>query len=204
MLNPHGHYKSFHFVITLWIQRNTPFIYKPKKSLNNMEDLILIHISPEAVKGYYRPLFERNFIQKLSKELQGLGHKSIRRKYQRIFIDLNQNSKISSIKEKLSSMKEINYFCFPKKINNSIKEIEKAALNILESSKIKSFKPKIKISYRASPLNVSEFTKNLGNYLIKKTNKILDFIEPDVTIYIEVLENATYIYDMVYKHKSII
>ena len=163
------------------------------------QKLILIHLKDDAVKGVYRPLFERDLITKLSKELKGLGHKSITRKYQRIFIEIDSNSKVKEIKEKLLSIKEINYFCFPKKLTNKIEEIKQHSLVLLKSSKASSFKPKIKLVYKAYPIKAKELTKEIGNYLIKQSKKTLDFIDPETTIYIEIMENASYAYDTVYK-----
>ncbi len=163
------------------------------------QKIILLHIKDQAAKGTYRPLYERNLVTKLSKELKGLGHKSVRRKYQRIFIDINSDSKLQDIKEKLLSMKEINYFCFPIAIKNNLEEIKETCFKILNASDAKSFKPKIKISCRSFPLTVKDLTSELGSYFMKKTKKVLDFIEPEITIYVEVTENASYIYDAIYK-----
>ena len=163
------------------------------------KNIILIHLKDEAAKGVYRPLFERNFIQKLSAILKGLNHKSIRRKYQRIFIDLDSKSDIENIKKKLLSLNEINYFCFPEIASSKIEEIKKASLSSLLASNAKSFKPKIKISYKAFPFSSKKLTKDIGDYLIKKTDKTLDFIEPETIIYIEILENSSLIYNIIYK-----
>ncbi len=163
------------------------------------QNLVLVHIKEETVKGMYRPLFERNLVTKLSKELKGLGHKSIKKQYQRIFIELDTQSKIAAIKEKLLNIKEINYFCFPEKIKNNFEEIKSVCLKMLESSKAKSFRPKIKITYKAYPARANEATEELGSYLARKTNKILDFVDAELIMYVEIMENAAYVYNTIYK-----
>jgi len=159
--------------------------------------LILIHPSEEAVKGTYRPLFERNLIIKLSNELKGLSHKSIKKKYQRIFIELDNNSKIDKIKSKLKKIPEIGYFSFPIKTLPTLEKIKETSLELLNSSKGSSFRPKVKV-YKQFKIKATELTKIMGDYLMKSSNKTLDFIESEITIYIEVVENAAYIYSKRY------
>ena len=106
------------------------------------------------------------------------------------------------MKEKLLHIPEINYFCFPEKIKNDFENIKTACLKMLTSSRAQSFRPKVKVSYKAYPARANEVTEELGDYLAVQTKKVLDFVDAELTISVDILENAAYVYETIYKSQD--
>ena len=57
-----------------------------------------------------------------------------------------------------------------------------------------SFYIKVKRSYKKFPLKSMEISKEVGTHLGKVKGKIVDFVTPEITLFIEIVENGAYVY----------
>ena len=160
-------------------------------------EYFVVHYAEVAIKGKNRPLFERILIENISKSIKGLKANGVKRKYGRIIVNLKEDSKIEEIKEKLSKVPGISSYSPALKSTHETKDMAKKAINLLK--KPKSFYIKVKRSYKQHPLKSLEIAKEVGTIVSLEKNIPVDFIEPETTITIEVIESGTYIYTEKYQ-----
>ncbi|GEM_PF-4656800 len=152
----------------------------------------IIHLTEEATKGTYRPAAESKAKQAIQSAISGIEYKSIRRKYQRIFIMVTPETDISKLKEILLTIPSIASFGMATKA--PAEKGRDTAQAVLEASDASSFRVKVKISDRQHKRSLDETTQDLSKELAQRTNKTIDFINPKITLYVEILENGWYCY----------
>ena len=155
-------------------------------------EYFVVHYAELAIKGKNRPLFERILIENITKSIKGLKADGVKRKYGRIIVNLKEDSKIEEIKEKLSKVPGISSYSPALKSSHETKDMAKKALELLKESK--SFYIKVKRSFKQHPLKSLEIAKEVGTIIFEKTSVPVDFVEPEITIFLEVIESGTYIY----------
>tara|TARA_Y100000310_G_scaffold294203_1_gene324498 strand:+ start:10615 stop:11784 length:1170 start_codon:yes stop_codon:yes gene_type:complete len=157
-------------------------------------DCFVVHYAEIAIKGKNRPLFERQLIENIVKSIKGLKSNGVKRRYGRVIVNLKEDSMIEEIKNKLPMVPGISSFSPAFKTNHEIENIKARSLELLKESDAKSFYIKSKRSFKQFPLKSLEIAKEVGGHLAEKTSKIVDFIEPEIRIFLEIIENGTYIY----------
>jgi tRNA uracil 4-sulfurtransferase len=157
-------------------------------------DCYVIHYAEVAIKGKNRPLFERILADNISKAVKGLKANGIKRRYGRLILNLKEDSEIEKIEKKLQKTPGISSFSPALKTTHDLNDLKQTALKILQESQAKSFYIKPKRSHKQFPMKSPELARELGKFLGEKTQKTIDFIEPETTIFLEVVENGTYIY----------
>ncbi len=157
-------------------------------------DNYVIHYAEVAIKGKNRPVFERILAENITKAVKGLKTEGIKRRYGRLILNLKKDSNIEEIQEKLSKIPGISSFSPALKTNHDLENIKELALKLLQESPAKSFYIKAKRSHKQFPMKSPELARELGSHLAEKTSKIVDFVEPELTIFLEIVENGTYVY----------
>jgi tRNA uracil 4-sulfurtransferase len=157
-------------------------------------DCYVIHYAEIAIKGKNRPLFERILADNIAKAVKGLKANGIKRRYGRLILNLKEDSEIEKIEKKLAKTPGISSFSPALKTNHDLEKIKETALKILKESKAKSSYIKPKRSHKQFPMKSPELARELGKFLAEKTEKTIDFIEPETTLFLEVVENGTYLY----------
>ncbi len=152
----------------------------------------IVHYAEIAIKGKNRPLFERTLIENITKSIKGLKANGVKRKYGRIIVYLKEDSQIDKIKEKLGKVPGISSYSPALKSTHETKDMAEKALTLL--NKPQSFYIKVKRSFKKHPLKSMEIAKEVGTEIFNQTNLPADFVDPEVTITLEVVENGTYIY----------
>ncbi len=155
-------------------------------------EYFVVHYAEVAIKGKNRPLFERILIENITKSIKGLKANGVKRKFGRIIVNLKEDSEIEKIKQKLSKVPGISSYSPALKSTHGTKDMAKKALGLIK--KPKSFYVKVKRSYKKHPLKSLEIAKEVGTIVSEETKVPVDFIEPETTIFLEVIESGTYIY----------
>lgn len=160
-------------------------------------EYFVVHYNEIAIKGKNRPLFERTLIDNIIKSLKGLKANGVKRRYGRIIVNLKEDSQIDKIQEKLGKVPGISSFSPALKGSHETKDMAEKALKLL--GKPKSFYVKVKRSFKKHPLKSMGIAKEVGTEIFNQTNIPADFVEPETTIFLEVVENGTYIYTEKFK-----
>ena len=157
-------------------------------------DCFVVHYAEIAIKGKNRPLFERILIENIRKSIKGLKALGVRRRYGRLIVELKEDSKLEEIEEKLKKIPGISSFSPALKTNHDLDKIKEASLILMQEATETSFYIKVKRSYKKFPLKSMEISKEVGTHLGKVKGKIVDFVTPEITLFIEIVENGAYVY----------
>lgn len=147
---------------------------------------ILIHYSEIALKGKNRIYFEEKLINNiiLSFRENGISAKA-ERLFGRILIHTED------LKKSLNILKNIFGIAFFAEVEVA-KEIEKSITTILKDKKYETFAVRAKASLSNKNLNSNQMEIEYGNLIRTKFNKKVDLTNPDLTVYIEAIDNKKF------------
>tara|TARA_B110000263_G_scaffold249956_1_gene269502 strand:+ start:2948 stop:4129 length:1182 start_codon:yes stop_codon:yes gene_type:complete len=160
---------------------------------SNFNYSILIHYSEIALKKNNRRFFENIFLQNIKTHLKKISYKSIKLINARILINNIHLSDWKDIKIQLSQVMGLKNFMLVIKINSNIDFINNAAKYIIKNKKFGSFSINTKRSNKEFNLNSQEVNILIGQNIKDITNKKVDLTNPDITIYIEILLNCSFV-----------
>ena len=144
----------------------------------------LIHYAEIALKKKNRSYFENILINNIKNTLKS-NLKKVEKDHKRIILTLKKED------NKLNNIFGIKNYSYIKEINPNTAEIIKESLKLIKKEKEISIQ--IKRSDKSFPLTSIELSKKIGTQLTKKKKKI-NFSNPEITIYIEITRNKTYLY----------
>lgn len=171
-----------------------------------MLDYLIIHYGEIALKGKNRSFFEKRLVSNVKKALKGIDYESIKRISGRILVKLqNQpahqpNSQIvAEFKDRLLKVFGIENFSFAVMCQQDLAEIQRTAWQILKDKHFTSFKVECKRSQKDFPLTSPQISQKLGDYILaafsdQGIQKVVDLEEPDLTLYVEVVEHYAFLY----------
>lgn len=170
-----------------------------------MLDYVLIHYSEIALKGDNRGFFEKKLISNIERSLGELSGE-VKRISGRIIIDLNQveNPDIEAYKKSLKKVFGIHDFSFVLSSKQDIEEIERTIWKLAKGKEFVSFAVRTKRANKKFPLNSQEINEKVGEYLMvnfadQDRPKEVELETPDLTFYIEVVEDYAFVYSKKYK-----
>ena len=158
-------------------------------------EYFVVHYAEIAIKGKNRPIFERTLIENIVKAIKGLKADGVKRRYGRIIVNLKEDSIIEEIETRLKEVPGISSFSPAYKTTHDIEKIKETSLKLLNEVDSKSFYIKVKRSFKQFPLKSPELARLLGAHLAVVKGKIVDFVTPETTLFLEVIENGTFIYN---------
>ena len=154
---------------------------------------VLIHYSEIALKKNNRRFFETIFLHNIKIHLKNISYKSIKLINARILVYNIQLSDWDNIKIKLSQVMGLKNYMLVIKTNSNIDSINIAAKNVIKDKKFKSYSVNTKRSNKEFSLNSQEVNALIGQNIKDITNKKVDLTNPDITVYIEILLNCSFV-----------
>lgn len=157
---------------------------------------VVCHYHEIALKGKNRKFFEGKLIKNIKNQINPIFWKSIQRISGRIIIKLSSQGikKQSSITASLQKIAGIAYFAFSTNSEQTILAIKNQALKILKQQKFQTFKILTKRSKKNFFLTSPEINQEIGAFIINKLNKRVDLKQPEITYFIEIVENFAFSY----------
>lgn len=103
------------------------------------------------------------------------------------------------VSESLTKVFGIQYFAFSESCEQNIEAIKNKALEILKSRNFKSFKINTQRSKKDFPLTSQEINEKVGEHILKKLKVQkakfkVDLKNPDITLFIEIVEKYAFLY----------
>ena len=160
---------------------------------SNFSYSVLIHYSEIALKKNNRRFFENIFLQNIKIHLKNISYKSIKLINARVLVYNIQLSDWNNIKIKLSHVMGLKNYMLVIKTNSNIDSINIAAKHIIKDKKFKSYSIHTKRSNKAFSLNSQEVNTLIGQNIKDITNKKVDLTNPEITVYIEILLNCSFV-----------
>jgi len=154
---------------------------------------ILIHYSEIALKKNNRKFFEKIFINNIKSHINGLKYSNIKLYEARVFIhDINIKD-WERFKLRLLNIMGLKNFTLMIKTKSEIEEINIAAFELTKDQTFKSFRVTSKRNYKKLDFTSQDINVKVGKYIQNKTNKLVNLNYPDLTVYIELLRNNSFV-----------
>ena len=154
---------------------------------------ILIHYSEIALKKNNRKFFEKIFINNIKSHINGLKYFNIKLYEARVFIhDINIKD-WEEFKLRLLNVMGLKNFTLMIKTKSEIEEINIAAFELTKDQTFKSFRVTSKRNYKKLDFTSQDINVKVGKYIQNKTNKSVNLNYPDLTVYIELLRNNSFV-----------
>ena len=158
-----------------------------------MNRIILIKYGELTTKKDNRKLFVNTLYNNIVNKLKGFDY-YIYKDLSRMYIEFNDND-LNKILEKINKIFGIHAYTVAYKCKTDISLIEKTILNILPKVNFKTFKVDTKRSDKSFPILSTDFSRQMGGLILKnKENISADVHNPEITFYIEIRHDYTYIY----------
>jgi len=173
-------------------------------------DFIICHYAEIGLKGKNRKFFEEKLIENIKKVLPRNSYKKVKRISGRILIEFRD----CPSRQVLKNVFGIAYFSFAVACEQEIEAIKKKAVEILQNKTVtnrcdrikllqlsekqrlhfKTFKVETQRSKKDFPLNSQQISEQVGAEVLKKLKKKVDLTNPDITCFIEIVENYAFLY----------
>lgn len=155
---------------------------------------VVIHCHELALKGRNRGAFEDALIFNIKNQIKDLKGIRTERRYGRIILKGdNINSFKNEIKEALLRTFGIANFYFAKTAALEVEDIKNKALEAISDAKGDTFKIDATRSNKKFILNSMEINREVGGFIISKTEKKVKIKDPDIRCAIMVAETECYV-----------
>jgi len=176
---------------------------------------IICHYGEIALKRGNRKFFEDKLISNIKaafeKQAPGnfsaeggpaFGWEFVKRISGRILIKLSENGQSASwrtnarcqMSDVLKNIFGIVHFSFAVSTEQNIESIQKAALELLKEKKFKTFRISAKRAEKKFPLNSQQINEKVGEFILNKLKIKVNLENPDVAVFIEIVEKSAFIY----------
>lgn len=158
-------------------------------------DTVLIRYGELSTKGHNRRDFIKRLESNLKYALRDFEGLQYRRTYDRIYIQLKGGEDTEKMRRIISGVFGISSFSFTEKIESSLEAIEARCLEIAKenASTKHSFKMITKRHDKNFPLNSDAINRAVASVILEQTDMQVDVHHPDLSIRVEVREDATYL-----------
>lgn len=149
--------------------------------------LFVVHYSEIALKGKNR----KRFVKKLIENIKEASRKKIivRKPWGRILIEANED-----ISSSLSKVFGISWFARVHEVKLDFNEIEKKALELIRQEKVNYFSVKVKRANKKFSMTSLQIASKLGDSIKRETGKSVNLRNPELTLYVEILEDSALVY----------
>lgn len=162
-----------------------------------MEKVIIVRYGEIMLKGNNKKYFEDKLVNQIRYALRDLGKPNVYKRHSRIYVDVDHYQEADLI-ERIRRVFGVTLISPAKKFPMDYQRVKEVALEELQErmkdSGVKTFKVESKRVDKQFPLPSLEISREIGAYLLSNTSEItVDVHQPDVTIYVEIREEA-YVY----------
>ena len=159
-----------------------------------MKKVFIVHYSEIGVKGKNRAFFEKSLVNNVRKSLWGTGYGNVRRISGRLLIELEENSDLEAIQQRLAKVFGISHYSLAYVSQQNITNLKSDALRLIQACDFQTFKVDTRRSKKDFPLTSPEINAEVGGYIVEHTDAGVDLKEPDLTCFIEIVEKYAFIY----------
>ncbi len=159
-----------------------------------MEKLFIVHYAEIGLKGKNRVFFEKRLAANIKKSLHGTGYARVQRLHDRILIQLQPQSDITKIQNRLRRVTGIAHFELAHLTEKEMPAIKEAALRQCAGKSIRTLKVETRRSDKTFALTSPEVSAEVGAYLIQNTGASADMRAPELLCRIQITQNAAYVY----------
>lgn len=160
-------------------------------------DHIMIRFGELSTKGKNKKDFIRVLSSNIKHALKDFSDLKIETRYDHIYIGLNGQD-YEPVITRLQDVSGIKGMSLVYKSERDMEIVKKNALELIDQEKGKTFKIKCKRSDKRFPLISDEITRIVAGHILRNTELKVDVHNPDITLSLEVRDEATYIFAKTY------
>ncbi len=159
-----------------------------------METIILIHYGEIALKGGNRAFFEKALVRNIQTVCKKICSCRVERISGRLLIRGFTKSESKGIMDSLQRVCGIVNFSLAQKTAQSVTKIAECILNNIKEKKFKTFKIDARRAGKHTSLSGQEVNGKVGDIIRKKTGAAVNLSSPELTCFVEIVEDAAYVY----------
>ena len=154
---------------------------------------IMVRFGELSTKGKNKKDFIRILYLNIKHALKDFDALTFESRYDHIYVHLHDTDYEPVIvrMQDISGIQGLSLVC---KVENDVKVISDASLELIKLEEGKTFKVKVKRSDKRFPLNSEEITRIVAPVILKNTDLKVDVHNPDILLNIELRDEGTYIY----------
>jgi len=157
---------------------------------------IICHYGEIGLKGKNRGFFEKKLVENIKTTLNKDFFNEVKRISGRLLIKLTAKGEEEreEIEKTLKKVFGLVYFAFAEREEQKIKSIEKRAADLIREKNFETFRVSTQRSKKDFFLTSPEINEKVGGGLKKELNKRVDLENPDLTVFIEIVEKYAFLY----------
>lgn len=159
---------------------------------------VICHYSEIGLKGKNRKFFEEKLIYNIKQAIGLSDIKFAKRISGRILVKLTLKGEKNQkqIQSALKNVFGLAHFSFAAESEQTIGEMQKTAYKLIKDKEFRSFRVLTQRSNKDFPIISPDVNKKVSAYIFKhiNSNKRADLKNPDITIYIEIVEKYAFVY----------
>jgi len=150
-------------------------------------DVVVVHYGEVTLKRGKRGYFERT----LARNLRRATGAKVQRLQGRLIIPLKDDMDLDELLRRVGKVFGVVWYA-PAIKAESLEDLERKLLNLLEGLDLRSFKVETRRSDKSFPMTSLEISRTLGASLASKLELKVDLESPEKTVFIEVTEKGIY------------
>ena len=156
-------------------------------------DHIMVRFGELSTKGKNKKDFIRILYLNIKHALKDFDSLTFESRYDHIYVHLHDTDyePVIARMQDISGIQGLSLVC---KVENDVKVISDASLELIKFEEGKTFKVKVKRSDKRFPLNSEEITRIVAPVILRNTELKVDVHNPDILLNIELRDEGTYIY----------
>jgi len=153
----------------------------------------LIHYHELSIKGNNRPYFEKKFLNNIKVFLRDLKYGSIEHKNARVIVDDIDPHHWTEYRKRFKSLVGLANCTLVLTSSLNIEDIKKNSILSINNKEFSSFKIHSRRNNKNFKYTSPEINSIVGEYVRLNTNKSVRLNNPDITIYIEIVDDRAFI-----------
>ncbi len=159
-----------------------------------MKRTILIHYHEISLKGNNRGWFEAHLQQHVVSLLNGLAYASVQRFAGRLLIELNSESPLEEITNRLKMVFGVANLAVALEVAAEMESIRSGLLELAPGLSFRSFRIDARRGTKDFPLNSQQLNQRLGAFVQEFTGADVRMENPDAVFFIEIVGARAFLY----------
>lgn len=155
--------------------------------------LIVVHYSEIGLKGRNRPFFERHLQENIRRRLAGLEGIAVRWQHGRFLVSLPGDAVVEAL-ARLQTVPGIAYAAPAFGLERDLEALKAAVVEALPERPVRSFRVQARRGDKGFPLTSPQLNTELGAHVRAATGWAVDLSNPDLVIWVEVLQQMFVFY----------
>jgi thiamine biosynthesis protein ThiI len=168
----------------------------PQQQLEPGERVLLLHYGELGLKGDNRGRFERLLRENIEDRLRAELDREVNvLRLEGRFVVQVPEADLDRASEVLTKIPGIVYFSVANVVNTDLDRMKEVGLQTAKAASFDEFSVRARRPYKGFAHNSRKINEELGQIIVDELQKDVDLDDPDWTLWLEVMQDRTFIYD---------